>query len=478
MVLQGEMELPVWGTASPGEAVAITLGDETVRTIADDLGKWDVKLSAQKRGNRTNLVIRGKDSSLRFTDVLIGEVWIGSGQSNMRLPVWETTNAARELLRANPEIRLFTVGLKSSPIPLEDCEGEWIVCTPENAAWFSAVLYHFGLELHKRLRCPVGLIHSSWNGTPAESWVSWEALEAEPLLKILVDQMKQEDTDYPESMARYGQALLDWSKDANQALDEGRCWPEVPQGPDDPNNHWREAGLFNAMVHPLIPYAIRGVTWYQGEANAGRAYQYRTLFPLLIKDWRDHWGQGDFTFLFVQLANFGERAPQPTESMWAELREAQNMTLSVPNTGMAVTIDIGDADNIHPRNKKEVGRRLALDALAKAYGKPVEYSGPVFESMEICNGQAELTFSHAKGLRTNGGPLTGFAVAGADRVFVWADAVIKGTHVLVSSDEVSCPVAVRYAWGDNPKCNVYNKAGLPASPFRTDDWLGLTYGCE
>jgi len=258
----------------------------------------------------------------------------------------------------------------------------------------------------------------------------------------------------------------------------GLSLDETPPKPQSPNNPNRPAVLYNAMLEPLMPFAIHGAIWYQGESNAARAYQYRELFPTMITSWRSHWGQGNFPFYFVQLANWRQRRDHPVASDWAELREAQTMTLSLPNTGMAVIIDIGDAENIHPKNKQEVGRRLALNALAKDYGKDVEFSGPMYQSMAVEGDKVRLVFSHAEGLVAKGGVLTGFAIAGADSQFVWANAQIDGETVLVSSPDVESPIAVRYAWADNPLCNLYNAAGLPASPFRTDDWDGITKGAK
>jgi sialate O-acetylesterase len=338
------------------------------------------------------------------------------------------------------------------------------------------VLYFFGRELHKDLDVPMGLIHTSWGGTPAESWTSRGMLEKHEVLRPILERWDQAMANYPTAKAEYDKAMEQWSKDAEKAKAEGKEEPPKPGEPLSPSHPHRASGLYNAMIAPLVPYGIRGAIWYQGESNAGRAFQYRTLFPAMITDWRENWNQGDFPFYFVQLANFTDVKPEPGPSDWAELREAQTLTLGLKNTGMAVIVDIGEAKDIHPRNKQDVGRRLALLALARDYGKRLVDTSPMYNSMKVKKGKAIIKFDEADGgLVAKGGKLEGFAVAGADQKFVWAEAKIKGKdRVVVSSPEVKEPVAVRYAWAHNPVCNLFNKAGLPASPFRTDDWPGVT----
>ena len=478
MVLQQGESIPVWGWADPGEAVAVSLGGHAVETVADESGDWRVDLRKQKPGGPHQLRVSGEGNELLFDDVLIGEVWVGSGQSNMQWPVNRSANPDAEIAAANhPGIRLFSVELKASTTPESNCKGEWRACSPESIPNFSAVLYYFGRELHQELERPVGLINTSWGGTPAEAWTSRPALEAEPSLRYLVEKWDQIVAEYPQAKAAHEQALAEWSAAAEAAKAAGTEAPAKPKEPQGPHSSWLAAGLFNQMIAPLTPFAIQGAVWYQGESNAGRAHEYRTLFPTMIQSWREDWGQGDFPFYFVQLANFKERAAEPGDSDWAELREAQTMTLSLPNTGMATIIDIGDAKDIHPTNKQDVGKRLARHALAKDYRKRVVYSGPSYKSHRVDGNEVTLSFEHVDGgLRAEGGELTGFAVAGADRKFVWASARIEGRKVVVSSPEVAEPVAVRYGWADNPACNLYNEAGLPAVPFRTDDWPGITEG--
>lgn len=477
MVLQQGMNIPIWGTAGPGENVVITIAGQQVQTTADENGKWTVSLNPLEYGGPFTLRVTGSNSIV-VHDVLVGEVWVCSGQSNMQMAVSRVNNAEKEIAEADfPNIRFFTVPRTVSDKPLDDTTGSWTACTPQTVPGFSAVGYFFGRELHKTLGVPVGLIHTSWGGTPAEAWTSLPALSAVPELRQLAQDWDERILAYPKALADYQKAHAQWEKAAQKARAEGTKVPPEPKAPQNPaTSPWRPAGLFNGMISPLIPFAIRGAIWYQGESNANRAYHYRTLFPTMIRDWRKHWGEGDFPFLFVQLANFMARKREPTESAWAELREAQLMTLALPNTGMAVIIDIGEANDIHPRNKQDVGKRLAAWALGTTYGKDVVISGPLYDSMTIEGNRIRLRFKHVDGglVAKGGRRLKGFAIAGEDRKFYWAHAKIDGDTVVVRSFRVPKPVAVRYAWADNPECNLYNAAGLPASPFRTDDWPGVT----
>lgn len=452
MVLQQGMELPFWGTADPNEDVTVTVSGKSVSTKANDQGRWSVKAPAVSEFGPVSVTIAGKNTIV-LKDVLVGDVWLCSGQSNMEWSIEHSGNPQAELAAANyPHIRFVQVPKVPSTQPLADSKNPWVEVASDNVkgltgnggkfgqGGLSAVGYYFGRELHHRLHRPIGLIHCTWGGTICEAWTS--------------DSTLRNDGEYAEILARAATANAD------------------PNKAGDPN---RASVLYNGMLAPIRPFAIKGAIWYQGESNAGRAYQYRKLFPAMIADWRKQWGQGDFPFFYVQLAAFMARQPQPTESAWAELREAQTMALSTPKTGMAVTIDIGDAIDIHPKNKQDVGKRLALNALSVAYGQNVVAAGPLYRSMTIEGNKIRIQFHHVGGgLVAKGEKLTGFAICGADRKFVWADAVIDGDSVLVSSPEVPQPVAVRYAWADNPECNLYNKEGLPASPFRTDDFPGVT----
>ena len=458
MVLQRDRHVRVWGWAPPGQPIELQFASQSHNTEADAQGNWSVTLDPMPAGGPHELAVSTPTETQSVIDILMGDVWFCSGQSNMEMTVapdyYSGIIGYEQLLKdANkPNIRLLKVRNRTSSTPQKNLEASWQPATPDSVATFSAVGYCFGKQLHEELDVPIGLIASSWGGTPSEAWTSRTALESLPIASNILSTWDQAAQNYQPTEENSGQ-----------------------RAPAD--NQRRPANLFNAMVHPLIPYTIRGAIWYQGEQNATRAEQYRSLFPLLIHDWRGRWGQGDFPFYFVQLANYQPAPDKPGPSTWAELREAQSMTLSLPNTAMAVTIDIGEADDIHPRNKQEVARRLALCALAKEYGQTdLAYAGPQFQHMTIEADQIRLHFTHTHGgLAAKDGPLTRFQIAGSDKQFVWADAVIDGSTVVVSSKDVPSPVAVRYAWADNPQgCNLYNGQNLPASPFRTDRWPGIT----
>lgn len=623
MVLQRGVPVPLWGWAAPAEKIAVTFAGQTVRGAADDAGQWRVTLAPLQAGGPFEMCVEGNDASTVLTNVLVGEVWLASGQSNMQAPMSWVNNAEQEIFDANfDKIRLFTVAQAAVVETPREVQGSWSVCSPKTAGNFSATAYFFGRELHRKLGVPVGLINSSWGGTPAESWTSREGLRSLPSFKEAVDKYERNLVNFEKDMAEYqaklkagevekhypadpgnmgfekgwaapetdlgdwgtinvpcywqGQGLdfsgvlwfrrevevpAEWagkelrlnlcpcdkfdttyfnnvkvgemgrenpnawstpraytipagvakpgrntlavrvyshsysggimgsSADLNlgpaEAPESGRirlsgAWrykvehnfgkviPFELQQPLGPGHSHSPYSLFNGMIAPLIPYAIRGVIWYQGENNRAEAGKYHALFSTLIGSWRKAWRQGDFPFLFVQLPNYLQTSDQPEASQWAELREAQLMTLRTPNTGMAIAIDIGDAADIHPKNKQDVGKRLALNALNRVYGfKDVVPSGPLFAGARAEGNGIRIRFTYAEGgLTAKDGPLKGFAVAGADGRFVWAEAVIEGDTVLVVSPQVPKPVAVRYAWANNPVCNLYNKAGLPASPFR------------
>jgi sialate O-acetylesterase len=480
MVLQQGSSVPIWGWADPYEKVTITAswGSGKWETTAGQDGKWMVKIEPGKAGGPYEMTI-DCNNPITLKNVLVGEVWVCSGQSNMEFPIRQLANPAQDIAEANnyPQIRMFTVGKKVMYTPMTNCQGRWLVCSSHTVVGFSAVGYFFGRDLNKQLNVPIGLIHTSWGGTPAESWMSREYLAGDPDFQPILDLYARTVANYPELKKKFDLETKQYNEMAAKLKAEGKPVPKSQiYEPIGEGHQYSPTGLYNGMVVPLIPYSIRGAIWYQGESNAWRAYQYRRLFPTMIKCWRDKWQQGDFPFLFVQLANYMEVKSEPTESEWAELREAQLMSLSVPNTGMAVIIDIGEANDVHPKNKQDVGKRLALWALAKTYKKDVVYSGPLYKSMEVRGNSVILHFESVGGglIAGKGEPLKGFAIAGQDKKFVWADAKIEGDTIVVSSGKVSEPVAVRYAWADNPVCNLYNKEGLPASPFRTDTWRGIT----
>lgn len=483
MVLQRDQVNPVWGWADPGENVTVTIAGQTHRATADQQGMWQVKLEPLPAGGPHELVIQGTNRIV-LQDVLVGEVWVCSGQSNMEWPVRAVFNAELEHLAAKyPQIRFITVPHTGTQTPQNDFDGQWVVCTPETVNDFSAIGYFFGRQLHKTLDVPIGLIDNSWGGSAAEAWVKRELLEAEPdkygpLLARWSELENNADLAGP--MAEFETKLAAWNAELRKARQNGSAIPPRPTPPRSQlANQHRPGNLYNGALKPIMGYGIRGVIWYQGESNVPRAYQYRHLFPLLIQSWRQEWGQGDFSFYWVQLADFLEEKPSPSDSAWAELREAQTMALQLPNTGQAVIIDIGEGNDIHPKNKLEVAKRLARIALARDYHVNVPYESPRMQSFERRDNKIVITFDHADGglvtLDTN--TIRGFSIAGEDRKFVWAQAKIVGdrrNQVEVWSDDVAEPVAVRYAWADNPSCNLYSRAWLPVTPFRTDDWPGTT----
>jgi sialate O-acetylesterase len=605
MVLQRDINAPVWGTADPGEKIDVMIDGLTVSARAEADGTWKVYLPVFKAGGPYELIVSGKNE-VRFSNVLFGDVWVASGQSNMEWRLENVNNGLQEVNDANyPQIRLFYVPKRTGYTPKDDLEGgQWDTCSPEIAKSFSAVAYFFGRELHQDVNVPIGLINCNWGGTVAEAWTSAEMLKSLPDFKDKVLALEngpnwEEDIEANNQRSQEKSKIID---DSFNGLEEGitklnystNDWPtviapnwedelegivwmrkmvEIPKefkgqelkfdlgriennvtvyfneeklgmtnspyfteytvpaklvragknvitlrvlhrwgrpnftGPEErmklyaPNGAvledlsgpWKyktglepkfpeikgyqnyPSSLFNGMLNPIIPYGIKGVIWYQGESNAGRAYQYRSLFQAMIEDWRIRWGQGYFPFLYVQLANFMDIPEQPEDNGWAELREAQTMALRLPNTGMAVTMDIGERFDIHPRNKQDVGHRLALAAKKIAYGQEIIHSGPLYKGMEINGKDIEIAFDFVgNGLMMKGEKLKGFQIAGKDRKFYWADAQIVGGEVFVSSDKVTEPVAVRYNWSINMDGNLFNKNGLPASSFRTDDWPGTT----
>ncbi len=470
MVLQSGIPVRIWGTASPGESVTVVFRDQTVKTAAGSNGEWEAYLKPLRPGGPDEMRIRG-ENEIVIADVLVGEVWVASGQSNMQWPVSRVRNAEQEIAAAKyPRLRLFQVKRKTAEAPLADVEGAWGPCSPESVGSFSAVGYFFGRYLHRELGVPVAVIHSSWGGTPAEAWTSIEALKADPALQEYLRRWDEVIANYPSERLRYRRRLEEWKRQAEKAKAEGKQPPRRPRAPRGPGHQHAPASLYNAMIAPLTPFNIRGAIWYQGEANSGNeeAFLYRRLFRTMIEDWRARWAQGDFPFGFVQLANF--EAGEARD--WPVLRESQAEALHLRNTGMAVTIDIGNPTDIHPRNKQDVGKRLALWALATVYGKSgIEYSGPVFRQLTREGSSLRVWFDHtAGGLKAAGGELKGFVIAGEDRIFHPAEARIDGETVVVSSPEVSEPAAVRYAWYNDPENTLRNSAGLPAAPFRTDRW--------
>jgi sialate O-acetylesterase len=438
MVLQRDMPVHIWGKADAGESVTVRFHGQTVKGVADSHGKWSVFLAPVPAGGPFDLTVEAKNS-ITLRDVLMGDVWVASGQSNMAFQTGRSDNAEKEVAAAwYPQIRLFKVPMKTSEYPLDDVSATWSLCTPESVKEFTAVGYFFARRLRQDIGVPIGVIQTAWGGTSAEAWTSGRALAADPALVSV---------------------YADWAK-AMEGVSNGQAHYQN-----------RPSSLYNAMIAPLTPFAIRGAIWYQGENNAvrNRGYVYRRLFQAMIEDWRRAWGQGDFPFLFVQLANFAKVSP---DAQWSEVQEAQTMALQLRNTGMAVTIDIGNPDDIHPRNKQDVGARLALAAETITYGKKIVYSGPIFRQATVEGDSVHVWFDHVGGgLMAKGGDLKGWVIAGTDRKFVPAEARIDKNTVVVRSPNVPQPVYVRYAWAANPECNLFNVEGLPASPFRSDEWI-------
>ena len=510
MVLQEQAKLPIWGFASPGETVRVTFRDQTKTTVCSQDGTWRVDLEpvAEVRDGAT-LTIAGKKNKLVFNDVLVGDVWITSGQSNMEFGIQTDKRGQEAISTANdPELRFFFVPWATAlqpksdvgPItPASQLNGKWIVCSPSvlsaNWAWhgFSAVGYYFARDIRQATGHPVGMIATYKGGTPAQAWTSISGLQQEAALahyvddhQKILDDLTTAEAAYPKKHADYELMMKAWqeAKKRDPTLAANTA-PKDATSPD--GGYSAPANLFNGMVAPLIPYAIKGVIWYQGESNGNNVDQgveYNVLFPRMISDWRDKWGQGDFPFLFVQLPNINALAKVPSEGNWPWVREAQLKASMLPNAGMAVAIDLGEAENLHPTDKLYVGKRLALVGLHVAYGQSVAYSGPIYDSMKIEGEKIRLSFKNVgRGLRIGVPPpdpdgkqpatpqdLTGFGIAGEDGNFVWAKATLDGDTVVVSADEVDHPVAVRYDWGQNPSGDLYNQDNLPASPFRTDDW--------
>jgi sialate O-acetylesterase len=482
MVLQRDQPVPVWGWADPNEQVTVTFRDQSKTATADADGKWSLKLDALSVGEPGTLTVTGKNKLAR-TDVLVGEVWICSGQSNMQWSVAASLDPDLEAAAAGyPNLRLFKTPMVTAQTPQPDVDAAWMLCNSQTVPDFSAVGYFYGRILHKILGVPVGIIQTAWGGTPAEAWTSAEALARTPSLQPLVDAWEARAVAYDPDKAEleFQSALAEWEKQAAAAKAAGKDAPRKPQKVADPraSSHY-PSNLFNAMVAPLAGYAIRGGIWYQGESNAPRAYQYRTLMPLMIQSWREAWKQGEFSFYQVQLANFKAITDQPGDSDWAELREAQMLTIdAIPNVGVACITDLGAALDIHPKDKQNVAKRLARLALTADYRMAnIVRQGPTYRSIDIQGSKITVHFE------TQGSPLisyyreplTGFAIAGEDRKWVWAEAKITGPDsVEVSHPEVAAPLAVRYNWADNPQGTLYSEAYLPAYPFRSDDWEGVT----
>ena len=482
MVLQRDHTVPIWGVAEPGESVTVRFNDQTRTTGADQNGRWIVHLNPGKANPApARMIIEGRNR-IELDNILVGEVWLVAGQSNMQRLLSETANGEAAIAAANrPLVHLFNVSrqvaFKHAPPPL----GVWRACTPESVKEFSAAGYYFGVELQSELNVPVGLINSSYGGSQAEAWTPVEYLTASPDLKPTVDRKKIWDEERPRVRVQYDEAIRKWREEADRAKAAGARPQPSPAVPDALREYRVAASIYDWMIAPLIPFAIRGAFWYQGESNEARAEQYGILLPVMIQAWRERWGQGDFPLGIIQLPSYRNEKSEPADEPWSHLREAQRQTaLHTRHSGLIVTIDIGEAHDIHPKNKLDVGKRMARWALVEVYGKKMTKSGPMIRAVRIAGPKVILTFDEVgSGLRIrDGARLDEFAIAGADHKWIWADAKIVGQdRVEVWSASVAKPIAVRYAFNNNPKHpNLTNETGLPAAPFRTDSWPGPTDG--
>ena len=463
MLLQRDVPVRIFGKADPGEAVTVAFRNHSARATADALGRWEAWLPPMRPAAPSEMTVQGANT-IKLADVLVGDVWVGSGQSNMQWAVHQTNNADAEIASAKfPEIRLFYVPRKTSPVPVEDVDAKWVVCTPESAREFSAVLYYFGRQLHQEIKVPMGLIHSSWGGTPISAWISGRALTQNPRLSPFLTYWQEVIAKYPPNYTRYEQSVKKW--------EEGGGKETKPVAPAGPGHHHEPTALYNGMIAPIIKYTIKGALWYQGEHEAGRGHGhiYGEAMTTLVNDWRNAFGQGDFPFLWVQLANYGNATKN---GHWMRVQEGQVKAAALRNTGVAIINDIGEAADIHPKNKQDVARRLALAARHIAYGQDgFVWSSPLYRQATREGSAIRIWFDHAgAGLKTrDGGPVKGFTIAEEGGDFVPATAKIDGATVVVSTPDIPNPSAVRYAWDYDPVANLTNSAGLPASLFRTDD---------
>ncbi len=490
-ILQRGVPLPISAAASPGDTVTLAFLDHKLSTTAGPDGIWTITLPPLSAGGPANmmLVINGQETVLR--DILVGDVWVCSGQSNMEM-ILKHCDTADAILKSpqthNPNLRLFTVPRNTIPAPLRFLQGgQWELSTPITAAHFSAIGFMFGQELQQSTGVPIGLINASVGATPCETWLARTTLESDASFTPVFERFKQSLTVFPDPQKTYAAAFTQWDTETDLAERQGRRLPGPQPRLISANDKWAPGACFHAMIAPLTHTPVRGIIWYQGSGAPDRAYQYRRMFQLLVSDWRRHWANPDLPFYFVQEARFGPRREFPCEHSWAELREAQAMALRLPQTAMAVAIDTGDATDIHPRDKAPLAHRLALHARAKLYGQDIPHQSPELDHMEIVGAEIHLHFKHTQGnlLTTDQLPPAGFAISAGPgdltqghRGFQWANASLSGNTITLTSPNVPRPVAVRYAWAQNPVCNVINAAGLPLGPFRTDDWPGVTFGIE
>lgn len=469
-VLQRDKPVPIWGTAAPGAKVTVTFAPQTKEAIASSNGEWKVTLDAMPASSEPReLLIRGENESHRSKDVLVGDVWLCAGQSNMNFRVSRSLDGDKEAEGGNfPEIRCLKVPAVPSATPSSVLRSKWDVCTPQTAGGFSAVAYFFARDVHQELKVPVGLITSSWGGTQIETWMNKEALQNDPAYKDILARWEEYRATIPEEMQRHAVRLERLRVAKEKAAAEGvEFTGRAPREPDGEIGRRTPSNLFNGMIHPLAPVAVCGILWYQGESNAGRPGEYRTLFPAMIRQWRATFGQGDIPFYFVQLPNWNRPGDDVAV---AYQREAQATALSLPETGMAVTIDVGEPDDVHPKNKQDVGKRLARVALAQTFKKAAPASGPIFSEAKFANDQVRVSFKSTGKLQIKEAEPNGFEMAGADRQFFPAKVQLEEDILVISSPSVPKPVAVRYAFRNAPPSTLTDASNLPAAPFRTDDW--------
>ena len=483
MVLQRDMKVPVWGTADAGEQVVVNFNNQKIVTVADAQGNWKISLAKLSAGGPHILTATGRNT-VTLHDVYVGEVWICSGQSNMDMTVaredrsWcGVINEKEEVANANyPTIRVFDVDFTPNEKVQKTVTGKWEVVSPLTIGHLSAAAYFFARDLQAKLKVPVGLITTAFGASTAEGWISREAMQSNKKLSFLLDSFQSKLNRYTadtEAKTKYLAAREKWKVDADKAKAEGKAPPRGPRNPDPVMDQHNATVLWNGMVAALVPYAIRGALWYQGESNGPTANIYKDIMETLITDWRKQWQQGDFPFIYVQLANHEKLVTDPIKNdPMVTVRDHQLQNLSIPNTAMVVAIDNADpADygNIHPKNKQQIGNRLSLAALGLVYGENLVYSGPIFEKMSSEGNKVRLRFKNVgSGLQVKGDTLKGFAIAGPDKKFVHANAVLDGNTVVLTATDIASPVAIRYGWAKNPDVNLYNKQGLPASPFKTD----------
>ncbi|HVR85802.1 MAG TPA: sialate O-acetylesterase [Planctomycetota bacterium] len=463
MVLQRDRACPVWGSAQPGDRISVAIAGQTKTARAGADGRWSVRLDALSSGGPHELNVSGPES-VTFRDVRVGEVWVAAGGTNMEFPLKDSkVSQTQSDENAIAQVRFFLAPKGSADDPVTDLGGSWKSARSEAAAEFSAVAYYFAREIQRVLQVPVGVLQAAADESRADQWMSKRALRSCRGGRGIAALYAMQMGNYEAVLAMYQGSV----QKAEEARKNGTPVPPLLHRPARPDPICDQ---YNARIAPMMPYAIRGAIYYQGEAELYRSFTYESVFPALIQGWREDWGQGELPFGYVQMANYGVRPDAGADSMWAQFRESQRRTLSTPNTGMAVAIDLGESDSIRPRNKEDVGLRLALWAQARVYGRPLVYTGPEFDSMRVESDRVRILFKNVGGGLKADGRLRGFRISGDFRMFVNADAEIHGDTVLVSSPEVRWPAAVRYGWADNPDCNLTNKEGLPATPFRTDSW--------